>query len=75
MFDFGALGQLGAVPGWPGADIYPPQPMIAQTTAVFSRRAKRGGSVREVVLEGVGHGPPIERPTEVAQLLVEHVGL
>jgi pimeloyl-ACP methyl ester carboxylesterase len=75
MFDFGALGQLGAVPGWPGADVYPPQPMIAQTKAVFSRREARGGSVREVVLEGVGHGPPIERPAEVAKLLVEHVGL
>src|SRR5690606_2844228 len=29
LFDFAYLGQLGAVPGWPGADLYPPQPMIA----------------------------------------------
>ncbi|MFO5197605.1 hypothetical protein RCL06_24735, partial [Salmonella enterica subsp. enterica serovar Typhimurium] len=26
LFDMGTLGALGAVPGWPGAEIYPPQP-------------------------------------------------
>jgi pimeloyl-ACP methyl ester carboxylesterase len=73
MFDFGALGQLGAVPGWPGLDVYPPQPMIAQTRAIFTRRESHGGTVREVVLPGVGHGPLIERPTEIANRLLEIV--
>src|ERR671930_2082120 len=41
MFDFGQLGKLGAVPGWPGAEVFPPQPQIAQTRAVFSRRESR----------------------------------
>src|SRR5688500_8451176 len=27
LFDLGFLGKLGAVPGWPGEDVFPPQPM------------------------------------------------
>ena len=73
MFDFGTLGKLGAVPGWPGDDVFPSQPMIAQTRAVFERRRAHGGELREVVLPGVGHGPLIERPAAVARLIVEHV--
>src|ERR671939_330114 len=68
MFDFGTLGKLGAVPGWPGEAVFPPQPQVSQTRAVFERRRAHGGQVREVVLPGVGHGPPIERPAEVARL-------
>src|SRR6516162_1609676 len=34
LFDFGFLGQIGAVPGWPGVEIYPPQPMKAQLRTV-----------------------------------------
>ena len=73
LFDFGTLGQLGAVPGWPGADVFPPQPMVLQTRAVFERRRAHGGVVREVVLHEVGHGPLIERPDEVATLMLEHI--
>src|SRR5207302_4664893 len=73
MFDFGTLGKLGAVPGWPGDEVFPSQPMIAQTRAVFERRRARGGQVREVVLPQVGHGPLIEQPAEVARLILEHV--
>jgi pimeloyl-ACP methyl ester carboxylesterase len=73
MFDFGTLGKLGAVPGWPGDDVYPSQPMIAQSRAVFERRRAHGGQLREVVLHEVGHGPLIERPDEVARLMVEHI--
>src|SRR5216683_6278823 len=38
MFDFGTLGQLGAVPGWPGESVFPPQPQVTQTRQVFDRR-------------------------------------
>jgi pimeloyl-ACP methyl ester carboxylesterase len=72
MFDFGQLGKLGAVPGWPGEELYPPQPQVRQTREVFSRRSGRA-PVKEVVLNGVGHGPLIERASEVAQLMVEHI--
>jgi pimeloyl-ACP methyl ester carboxylesterase len=74
MFDFGTLGKLGVVPGWPGEEAYPPQPMIEQTRDVFERRREHGGDVREVVLPEVGHGPIIEKPAEVARLLLEQIG-
>jgi hypothetical protein len=73
MFDFGTLGRMGVVPGWPGEQVYPSQPMIAQTRAVFERRGSQGGQVREVVLHEVGHGPLVERPGEVARLMLDHI--
>ena len=72
MFDFGTLGKLGAVPGWPGEGVLPPQPMIAQLRTMLERRRARGGSLREVVLNGVAHGPLVERPEEVAELIQDH---
>jgi pimeloyl-ACP methyl ester carboxylesterase len=72
MFDFGNLGRIGAVPGWPGMEVFPPQPAVSQTRAVFDRRRPRG-VVREVVLAGVGHGPVIEAAGEVATLMLEHI--
>jgi pimeloyl-ACP methyl ester carboxylesterase len=72
MFDFGTLGKLGVVPNWPGEAVFPPQPQVAQTRAVFERRRAHGGHVQELVLRGVGHGPLIERADEVAHALVDH---
>ena len=62
IFDFAQLGKLGLVPGWPGEEECPPQPMVAQTRAVLDRYAGAGGSFTEVLLEGCGHSPHIERP-------------
>jgi pimeloyl-ACP methyl ester carboxylesterase len=62
LFDFGFLGMLGAVPGWPGVEEFPPQPMIGQTRAVLDAYAAQGGSVREIVYENCGHSPHIEHP-------------
>jgi hypothetical protein len=73
MFDFGTLGKLEAVPGWPGREVYPPQPQIAQTRAMLDRYAAGRGSVRELVLEGCGHGPLIERSAEVRERLLAHI--
>jgi pimeloyl-ACP methyl ester carboxylesterase len=64
LFDLAYLGQLGAVPGWPGLEACPPQPMVGQTRAVLERYAAAGGSFTEVVLDGCGHSPHIERPDE-----------
>lgn len=72
-FDFGVLGELGAVPGWPGADVFPAQPQVGQTRAMLDRYAGNGGSYREVVLDGIGHGAVIECPDDVARLLAEHI--
>lgn len=74
LFDFGFLGQLGAVPGWPGAEVYPPQPMIGQTRAVLDAYRARGGQVREEVLAGVGHAPHIEAKEAFDKLLAAHLG-
>jgi pimeloyl-ACP methyl ester carboxylesterase len=72
MFDFGTLGKLGAIADWPGDAVFPAQPQIGQTRAVFERRRAHGGQVAELVLSGVGHGPLIERADEVAEALVDH---
>lgn len=73
FFDFGFLGQLGAVPGWPGADVYPPQPMIAQIRTVLDAYQANGGEYREVVLVDCGHSPHIEKQDEVFRLFTEFV--
>lgn len=64
MFDFGTLGKLGAVPGWPGEDAFPPQPMVGQTRRVLERYAERGGRFRELALPECGHTPYLEKPAE-----------
>jgi len=62
--DLGFLGQVGAVPGWPGADVYPPQPMVGQVRAVLDRYRAAGGRYEERVLEDCGHSPHLEHPDE-----------
>ncbi len=63
MFDFGYLGSLGALPGWPGEDVYPPQPMVSQVRGVLDRY----GEYREVVYEECGHSPHLEHPQRFAR--------
>ena len=64
LSDPGFLGMQDLLPGWPGLDIYPPQPMIDQTRAVLEQYVATGGSFSEVVLEDTGHIPFIEKPNE-----------
>jgi pimeloyl-ACP methyl ester carboxylesterase len=73
VFDLAFLGSIGAVPGWPGHEAFPPQPMVTQTRTVLDRYAATGGAYREVVLPGVGHSPHVERPQEFAVVLLEHL--
>jgi pimeloyl-ACP methyl ester carboxylesterase len=70
LFDLAYLGSLGVVPGWPGAQACPPQPMVGQTRAVLDRYAAAGGSYREIVYPGCGHSPHIERPVDFASTLI-----
>lgn len=63
MFDMGALGALGLVPGCP-VDDYPAQPMISQMRTVLERYEGNGGEVEEVVLEDAAHSPHIEKPAQ-----------
>jgi pimeloyl-ACP methyl ester carboxylesterase len=62
LFDLGTLGQMGLVPGWPGAEVFPPQPMVSQTLDVLEQYQAHGGSFREVVIEDTAHSPYIEKP-------------
>lgn len=70
FFDLNQLGAVGLIPGWPGADLAPAQPMIAQTRAVLERYAERGGSFTELELADCGHSPHLERPEEFRAALV-----
>ena len=70
FFDLNQLGKAGIIPGWPGDDVAPPQPMIRQTRAVLDRYAAAGGLVTEVELDGCGHSPHLERPEEFRDALL-----
>jgi len=71
--DPGFLGKMGMIPGWPGEDVFPPQPMIGQTSAVLEKYAAAGGSYEEVVIEDAGHLPFIEKPEEFNGAFHAHI--
>jgi len=73
LFDFGFLGQLGAVPGWPGADLYPPQPMKSQVRSVLASYQAYGGSYQEAELSDCGHSPHIEKQEEVLHIFTTFI--
>lgn len=73
FYDLGYLGKLGVVPGWPGDEVYPPQPMVSQVRAVLDDYQAAGGRYREVVMPGVGHAPLIEAPAEFLAALLDHL--
>lgn len=64
FFDLNQLGAAGVIPGWPGEEVAPPQPMLAQIRAVLAAYQAQGGVTREVVFEDCGHSPHIEKPEE-----------
>jgi len=72
LFDLATLGQMGAIPGWPGDEVAPPQPMVTQTRAVLDAYAAAGGSYVEVALDA-GHSPLIEKPEEFYAALADHL--
>ncbi|MDX9865073.1 MAG: alpha/beta hydrolase [Anaerolineaceae bacterium] len=64
FFDIPVLGKLGFVPGYPGEEVFPAQPMIGQTRAFFEKYASKGGTFEERVIDNAGHGCFIEKPEE-----------
>jgi pimeloyl-ACP methyl ester carboxylesterase len=64
MWDIAALGALGFVPGWPGPEDCPPQPMLEQIRTVLEAYEEKGGSYEEEVIPDAGHTPFIEKPDE-----------
>ncbi|MFJ4039335.1 alpha/beta hydrolase [Microbacterium sp. NPDC090007] len=74
FYDLNHLGALGVIPGWPGADAAPAQPMVSQTRDVLAAYAEKGGEVTEVAVEGAGHSVHLERPAAFRRALLEHIG-
>lgn len=74
FFDINYLGQLGIVPGWPGEDVAPAQPMVSQMRDVLHAYSAAGGSVTEALFEDTGHTPNLERPDEFRHALLAHIG-
>jgi len=64
LWDIAALGAMGFVPGWPGVEDCPPQPMWDQLRAVLEQYKANGGSYREEIIADAGHSPFLEKPAE-----------
>jgi hypothetical protein len=62
---FLATMNLWPVPGYPGKEVYPPQPMIGQTRAVLQKYAAAGGWFKETVLQDAGHAPYLDKLDEL----------
>ncbi|TNE30356.1 MAG: alpha/beta hydrolase [Bacteroidetes bacterium] len=73
FFEMGTLGKLGLIPGYPGEEVYPSQPMIAQTRYVLEKLKEGGATYKEVVIEETGHTPYIEKPSEFAAVFHTHL--
>ncbi|HLI08290.1 MAG TPA: alpha/beta hydrolase [Ktedonobacteraceae bacterium] len=69
LTDFGVQGQMG-LPGWPGPEIYPPQPMKKQIRRFLEAYQQHGGAYQEVVFQNCGHTPHLEKPAEMLQALL-----
>ena len=74
FYDVNHWGATGAIPGWPGEDVAPAQPMVSQTRDVLELYRQRGGKVTELELEGVGHSPHLERPAQFRHALLSVIG-
>jgi pimeloyl-ACP methyl ester carboxylesterase len=67
-WEIGTLGKAGAVPGWPGDEAFPPQPMVSQIRDVLERYRGAGGRVEIEMFEGSGHFPPIDARERFAEV-------
>lgn len=72
LFEMSAYSSL--IPGYPGVEVFPPQPMVSQTRYVLDRYAEAGGRYREEVIADTGHTPYLENPAEFNRLFHLHLG-
>lgn len=73
FLDVNNLGKMGAIPGWPGNETHPPQPMVTQMRALLEAYKKNGGRYEEVVLDHCGHSPHIEYSERFRTLLLDFI--
>jgi pimeloyl-ACP methyl ester carboxylesterase len=71
--DPGTWGPTGLVPGYPGPDEYPTQPMVSQTRAWLERYTEAGGSYEEVIIDDAAHVPYIDSHEEFSRVLHAHL--
>lgn len=67
-WEMGTLGQLGLVPGWPGEERFPPQPMVTQIRTLLEEYRARGGRAEMEMFEGSGHFPPMDAQERWSEL-------
>jgi pimeloyl-ACP methyl ester carboxylesterase len=71
--DPGTWGPTGRLPGFPGSDAYPPQPMMDQIRKMLDDYDMAGGSYIEDVIEDSGHVPFITHPDEFNRVFHRHL--
>ena len=65
---------MGLIPGWPGEEEFPPQPMVDQIADVLARYVNASGSVRTEMMEGSGQGPLFDAADRWREIFFEFVG-
>lgn len=73
LLDVGTLGLMGFIPGYPGQDKFPPQPMVKQIRSFLESYVERGGYYEKFTVEGAGHTPFIEKPEDFLNKFVAFV--
>jgi pimeloyl-ACP methyl ester carboxylesterase len=73
-WEMGTLGKMGVVPGWPGDEAFPPQPMVTQIRNVLESYRKAGGQVQMETFEGSGHGPLFDAAERWSELFFAFLG-
>lgn len=71
--DPGTWGPTGRLPGFPGSEAYPPQPMMDQIRKMLDDYSAAGGSYDEVAIEGSGHVPFITHPEAFNRVFHAHL--
>ena len=71
--DPGTWGPTGRLPGYPGPEAYPPQPMMDQIRLMLESYEARGGAWDEVAIADSGHVPFITHPEEFNRAFHAHL--
>jgi pimeloyl-ACP methyl ester carboxylesterase len=72
--DPGTWGPTGRLPGYPGPQAYPPQPMMDQIRKMLDDYRTAGGTYDEVAIPGAGHAPFITHADEFNRAFHAHLG-
>ncbi len=72
--DPATFGEMGLIPGWPGREVCPYQPMLKQTRYALERYREAGGTYAEVVTPDCGHVAFLEKPREFNDAFHAHLG-